>query len=185
MPDDVDSLSFVISEWPEVVEFVSILRARVQLARKLQDNASVSFLELIVVYDDKLAFLKGCVGSPPMPGASMFGHGLDLFSAAEGVAGSNSAIKDSVVRLVASDSDLPARVRLLESMLSDAGEFVGLILDLASRLCALEISASPASGRVSGFGVCELELRIARVVRDLTDQDPPANPPSHLDGVAQ
>jgi len=49
MPDDVDSLSFVISEWPVVVEFVSILRAQVQLARKLQGNASVSFSELIVV----------------------------------------------------------------------------------------------------------------------------------------
>ena len=62
---------------------------------------------------------------------------------------------------------------------------MGLILNLALRLCALEISDSPVAGGVSGFGVCELELRIARVVRDLTDQDPPANPPSHLDGVAQ
>ena len=185
MPDDINSLSFVISEWPKVVESVFILRSQVWLARELQGDATVSFSELIVVLDDKLAFLKGCVGSPPMPGASMFDHGLDLFSAAEGAAGSNSAIKDSVVRLVSSDSNLPARVRLLESMLSDAGEFVGLILDLASRLCAPEISDSPASGGVSGFGVCELELRIARVVRDLTDQDPHANPPSHCEGVTQ
>jgi len=87
MPDDVNSLSFVISEWPKVVESVFILRAQVRLARELQGDASVGFSELIVGLDDKLAFLKGYVGSPPMPGASMFDHGLDLFTAAEGVAG--------------------------------------------------------------------------------------------------
>jgi hypothetical protein len=121
MPDDVNSLSFVISEWSKVVESVSILRAQVWLARKLQGGALVSFLELIVNVDDKLAFLKGCVSSPPMPGASMFDHGLDLFSAAKGVAGSISAIKDSIAKLLSSNSDLPARVCLLESMLSNAG----------------------------------------------------------------
>jgi hypothetical protein len=40
---------------------------------------------------------------------------------------------------------------------------VGLILNLALRLCALEISDSPVAGGVSGFGVCGLGLRLARV----------------------
>jgi len=55
---------------------------------------------------------------------------------------------------------------------------VGLILDLATRLRALEISSdtSVAEG-VMGFGVRELELRIAR--GGLTEQKPFANPPSH------
>jgi len=39
---------------------------------------------------------------------------------------------------------------------------VGLILNLALRLCALEISDSPVAGGVSGFGVCGLGLRLAR-----------------------
>jgi hypothetical protein len=56
--------------------------------------------------------------------------------------------------------------------------FVGLILDLATRLRALEISSdtSVAEG-VMGFGVRELELRIAR--GGLTEQKRFANPPSH------
>ena len=58
----------------------------------------MSVSELIVGLDDKLAFRKGCARSPPMPGASMFDHGLDLFSAAKGVAGSISGIKDSVAK---------------------------------------------------------------------------------------
>jgi hypothetical protein len=65
-------------------------------------------------------------------------------------------------------------------MLSDTGEFVGLILDLASRLHALEIFHPPVAGGVSGFGVRELELRLARVERDLTDQKP--SPTLHLIG---
>jgi hypothetical protein len=62
--DDLDSLAFVIAEWPKVVESVFILRSQVYLACELQGNAI--FSELIVGLDDKLAFLKGCVGSPPM-----------------------------------------------------------------------------------------------------------------------
>ena len=162
-----------------------ILRAQVRLVRELQGDALVGFSELIVGLDDKLAFLKGCVGSPPMPGASMFDHGLDLFTAAEGVAGSIAVTKDSIVTLLSNNSDISGRVRLMESMLSDTGKFVGLILDLASRLRALEISDHPVAGGVSGFGVRELELRLARVERDLTEQKPSPNPPSHWEGVFQ
>ena len=180
MPDDVDFLPFVISEWPKVVESVSILRAQVRLARELQGDASVGFSELIVGLDDKLAFLKGCVGSLPMAGPSMFDHGLDLPTAAEGVSGSIAVIKDSIAKLLSNDSDISGRVCLLESMLSDTGEFVGLILDLASRLHALEIFHPPVAGGVSGFGVRELELRLDRVERDLTDQKP--SPTLHLTG---
>ena len=110
MPDDVDSLSFVISEWPKVVKLVFILRSQVRLACELQGNATVSFLELMVGLDDKLGFLKGCVGSPPMPGAPMFEHGLDLFSAVDGVAGSLLVIKESVARVLLSECDIPGRV---------------------------------------------------------------------------
>ena len=130
--------------------------------------------------DDKLAFLKGCVGSLPMAGPSMFDHGLDLPTAAEGVSGSIAVIKDSIAKLLSNDSDISGRVCLLESMLSDTGEFVGLILDLASRLHALEIFHPPVAGGVSGFGVRELELRLDRVERDLTDQKP--SPTLHLIG---
>ena len=60
----------------------------------------MSFSELIVGLNDKLAFLKGCVGSPPMPGAAMFDHDLDLFTAADGVAGLILVIKDNVAKLL-------------------------------------------------------------------------------------
>jgi hypothetical protein len=115
----------------------------------------------------------------------MFDHGLDLFTAAEGVAGSIAVIKDSIAKFLLNDSDISGRVRLMESMLSDTSEFVGLILDLASRLRTLEISEHPVAGGVPGFGVRELELRLVRVERDLTDQKPSPNPPSHWEGVAQ
>ena len=69
--------------------------------------------------------------------------------------------------------------------MDNTGKFVGLILDLATRLQALEISDPPVARGVSGSGVCELELRLARVERDLTEQKPSANPPSHRQGIAQ
>jgi len=141
MPDYVDSLSSVISEWPKVVGSVFILRSEVQ---QRVDEFSPRL-------DNTLAFLKGCVASPPMPGASMFDHGLDQFTAAEGVAGSIAVFKDNVAKILLNDSDIPGQVCLLESMLSDTGEFVGLIHDLASRLRALEISDPPVAGGVSGF----------------------------------
>jgi hypothetical protein len=116
----------------------------------------------------------------------MFDHGLDLFSAVDGVAGSLLVIKDSVARLLSAESAIPGRVLLLESMLADTGEFVGLILNLATRLRALETSASSgAGGGVSGAGVHELELRLARVERDLTEEKPFTSPPSSWEGVAQ
>ena len=141
MPNDVDSLSFVISEWPKVVESLFILYAQVWLARELQGDTLVSFSELIDGLDDKLAFLKGCVGSPLMPGgASMFDNGMDLFTAAKRVASSILVIKNNVAKLLSNDSDIHGRVCLLESMFSDTGE-----LDLASRLRALEISDPPVA----------------------------------------
>ena len=63
----------------------------------------------------------------------MFDHGLDQCTAAEGVAGSIAVIKDNVAKILLNDSDIPGQVCLLESMLSDTGELVGLIHDLASR----------------------------------------------------
>jgi len=108
--DDVNSLAFVIAEWPKVVESVFILRFQVRLAANFKVTRRF-FSGLIVGLDNKLAFLKGCVGSPPpMPGATMFDHGLNLFTAANGVAGSISVIKDNVAKLLSNGSDIPGRV---------------------------------------------------------------------------
>jgi len=40
----------------------------------------------------------------------MFDHGLNLFTAADGVAGSISVIKDNVAKLLSNGSDIPGRV---------------------------------------------------------------------------
>jgi len=64
-------------------------------------------------------------------------------------------------------------------MLDNNGKFMGLILNLATRLRALETSGSSGAGGVTGIGVCELEVRVAWVERELTKEKPSINPPSH------
>jgi hypothetical protein len=83
----VHSEEEVRAEWPKLIQFITSLRSQLASISNSSTTSTVEFAEISSTLDNKLAILKGFVGSPPLAGSLVLQHGVDVYSMLEGLAG--------------------------------------------------------------------------------------------------